>query len=433
MIRTIDLRGRSPDLATVLPRADFVIDTALAAVVAICDDVRDRGATAVMELSSKFDHVTPPSLLVPPEAIEDAVAGLDAGVRKAVMESIRRRRIVCEKTEVELALRSVTLAPGARVDTRVVPVSRVGLYVPGGLAPLASSVLMNAVPAQVAGVGSIAVASSPRPEFGGWPHPTILAVCGLLGLDEVYAVGGAQAIAMFAYGVDGCPRVDMVSGPGNIYVAAAKRHLQGLIGIDSEAGPTEIGILADETANPVFVAADMVSQAEHDPLAAAVLVTNCLELAGQVRSEVARLVASHPLRERLEVSLGGQQSAIVLVDTIEAGLGVVNAYGAEHLEVMTANAAALADQVHNAGAVFVGSYSPVSLGDYAAGSTHVLPTGGVSRFSSGLTVRAFTKQMHVIDYSAGALRELAGDVVTFALAEHLPGHAQAITIRGEHK
>ena len=406
----------------------------MAAVTDICEAVRSRGAAALTELSAKFDHVTPPSLRVPAEAIDAAVRGLDPAVRDAVTESIRRRRAVCEATEVEPAIRSTTLAPGARVDTRVVPVARVGLYVPGGLAPLASSVLMNAVPAEVAGVGSIAVASSPRPEFDGLPHPTILAVCGLLGLTEVYAVGGAQAIAMFAYGVAGlCAPVDLVTGPGNIYVAAAKRHLQGLVGIDSEAGPTEIGILADDTANPTFVAADMVSQAEHDPLAAAVLVTDSPALAERVQAEVARLVASHPIRTRLETSLGGRQSAIVLVDAIEQGLDVVNAYGAEHLEVMTADAAGVAARVHNAGAIFVGPYSPVSLGDYAAGSTHVLPTGGVSRFSSGLTVRAFTRQMHVIDYSEAALRELASDVVTFALAEHLPGHAQAITVRGETK
>ena len=430
MLRIIDLRGGAADPVAALPRADFVIDTAMPVVTAICDDVAARGTQALTELSAKFDHVTPAQLRVPPQAIADAVAGLAPALRSAIQESIGRRRQVCQQVEQEPPSRVVTVAPGATIECRTLPIARVGLYVPGGLAPLASSVLMNAVPAQVAGVGSIAVASSPRPEFDGLPHPTILAVCGLLGLDEVYAVGGAQAIAMFAYGVPGlCDRVDLVTGPGNIYVAAAKRHLQGVIGIDAEAGPTEIAILADETANPVFVAADLVSQAEHDPLAGAVLITHSLSLADRVQEAVKDLVAVHELRDRLETSLGGRQSGIVLVDDIDQGVDVANAYGAEHLEVMTADAKADAARIHNAGAIFVGPFAPVSLGDYSAGSTHVLPTGGTSRFASGLTVRAFTRQIHVIDYDQAALRDIADTVTTFAHAEHLPGHAQAITIR----
>ena len=430
MLRVIDLRGASADLTTVLPRADFVVDSALPAVTAICDDVRARGVQALDELSQKFDHVTPEHLRVPQEAIAEAVAGLDPAVRAAVEEAITRRREVCQALETEPAERSIEVAPGARIGYRVEPVGRVGLYVPGGLAPLASSVLMNAVPAQVAGVSSIAVASSPRPQFGGLPDPVILGVCGLLGLDEVYAVGGAQAIAMFAYGVPGlCPAVDLVTGPGNIYVAAAKRHLHGLVGIDSEAGPTEICVLADGGADPRYVAADLVSQAEHDPLAAAVLVTDSPALAEAAQTEVDRLVAGHPLRERLEISLRGPQSAIVLVDGLAQGLAVVDAYGAEHLEIMTADAPAVAARVHNAGAIFVGPYSPVPLGDYAAGSTHVLPTGGTARFASGLTVRSFTKVMHVIDYDAAALAQVGQAVIDFAHAESLPGHAYAIEAR----
>jgi len=429
MLRTIDLRGSS-DLDAALPRADFSIDSALPVVAAICDDVKARGAAAITELSTKFDHVTPASLRVPIEVIDAAVAGLEPKLRDAIELAITRRRQVCEQTELAPVCRSIMVAPGARVDTREVPMARVGLYVPGGLAPLASSVVHNAVPAQVAGVEAIAIASPPQPEFDGWPHPTILAVCGLLGVDEVYAVGGAQAIAMFAYGVPGvCQPVDLVTGPGNIYVAAAKRHLQGVVGIDSEAGPTEIAILGDKTALPYYAAADLVSQAEHDPLAAAVLITDDIYLAERVENEVMKMVKAHVERERLETSLSGPQSAIVLVRDMEQGLEVANAYGAEHLEVMTADAAELASRVRNAGAIFIGPYSPVSLGDYSAGSTHVLPTGGTARFASGLTVRAFTKQVHVISYDAAALDEVADDVVAFALAEHLPGHAQAVSVR----
>ncbi|MCL2489360.1 MAG: histidinol dehydrogenase [Propionibacteriaceae bacterium] len=427
MLRVIDLRVNQA--LTALPRAGYSVDHAMSTVTTICDDVRERGAAAIVELSERFDHVSP-QLRVPPDAIERAVESMDPAVRQAVTEAIRRRRAVCEQTEKETPERTLVVAPGASVTTRIEPVRRVGLYVPGGLAPLASSVLMNAVPAQVAGVASIAVASSPQARFGGLPDPVILGVCGLLGLDEVYSVGGAQAIAMFAYGVPGlCEPVDVVTGPGNVYVAAAKRHLQGVIGIDAEAGPTEIAVLADAGANPLFVAADLVSQAEHDPLAGAVLVTDSPELADAVQAQVEELVGKHSLRERLQQSLTGDQSAIVLVCDIDQGLAVVDAYGAEHLEVMTADAPAVAARVRNAGAIFVGPYSPVSLGDYAAGSTHVLPTGGTAKFASGLTVRSFTKVMHVIDYSADALAVLADDVEAFAMAESLPGHAQAISVR----
>jgi len=428
-MRLLDLRNVA-DLNAALPRADFSVDSALPAVIAICDDVRYRGIAALTELSDKFDHIVPQNFRVPQDAIDNAVAALDPTVRKAVEVSIERRRQVCNALEVEPAERFVEVAPGARIGYRVEPVGRVGLYVPGGLAPLSSSVLMNAVPAQAAGVGSIAVATSPQARFGGLPDPVILGVCGLLGLTEVYAVGGAQAIAMFAYGVDGlCAPVDLVTGPGNIYVAAAKRHLHGLIGIDSEAGPTEIAILADAGADPLFVAADLLSQAEHDPLAGAVLVTDSEALIDAVQQQLARLVAAHPLRERLEQSLGGTQSAIVRVTDMAQGIAVVDAYAAEHLEVMTADAAAVAARVRNAGAIFVGPHSPVSLGDYSAGSTHVLPTAGTARFASGLTVRAFTKVMHIIEYDQAALDAVAGDVVAFAHAESLPGHAQAITVR----
>jgi histidinol dehydrogenase len=312
----------------------------------------------------------------------------------------------------------------------MVPVGRVGLYVPGGLAPLASSVIMNVVPAQVAGVPSIALASPPQRDHNGWPHPSILALCHLLGVEEVYAVGGAQAIAMFGYGVPGlCEPVNLVTGPGNIYVVAAKRLLKGRVNIDSEAGPTEIAVLADDTADPVHVAADLVSQAEHDPLAAAVLVTDSAALAERVQSELVEQVLAAKHAERIGAALAGPQSAVVLVDDLEQGIAVVDAYAAEHLEIQTRDAERVAARVTNAGAIFVGAWSPVSLGDYCAGSTHVLPTGGCACHSSGLNVLSFLKAVHQVRYTRDALAEVAAAVEVFAEAEDLPAHGAAVTRR----
>ena len=435
MLSLIDLTGSHlDDYASVLPRGRFDVDQALEAVAPICDAVRTEGQAAILRFSELFDQVRPPHLRVPSEALSDALAGLDHDVRAAIELAIQRRRTVCEAIEGEDPWRTVEVAPGAVIGNAILPVARVGLYVPGGLAPLASSVLMNVIPAQVAGVGSLAVATPPQATFGGLPNPVILATCALLGVDEVYAVGGAQAIAMFAHGVPGlCPRVDMVTGPGNIYVVAAKRYLRGLIGIDSEAGPTEIAVLADDTADPRQVAADLISQAEHDPMAGSVLITPSRGLADQVRAEVARQVAGLATAERLAVALSGQQSAVVLVSDLEQGLAVANDYGAEHLEIQVTDAAAWARRVRNAGAIFVGAYSPVPLGDYAAGSTHVLPTGGAARYSSGLTVRSFMRSIHVIDYSRAALTAIGEHVMNFAYAENLPGHAAAIRVRMEEE
>ncbi|TIC88626.1 histidinol dehydrogenase [Nocardioides sp. GY 10113] len=429
MIQRIDLRGSGPDAdyRAAVPRADFDIEAAVPAVHEICEQVRTGGVEAILELGERFDGVRLDDIRVPEGATRAALEALDPDIRAGLEESIRRLRATCT---AELETDVVTdLAPGARVTHRKVPVDRVGLYVPGGLAPLVSSVLMNVVPAQTAGVRSIALASPPQKEFGGSIHPTVLAACALLGVEEVYAVGGAQAIAMFAYGTDPCRRVDLVTGPGNIYVVTAKRLLKGLIGIDSEAGPTEIAILADETADPAFVAADLISQAEHDPLAAAVLVTPSTALAEAVESELAVQVPATKHSDRIRTSLAGPQSGIVLVDDLEQGLAVVDAYAAEHLEIHTADAAAWAARVRNAGAIFVGPYAPVSLGDYCAGSNHVLPTGGCACHSSGLSVRAFTKSVHVVEYSADALAEVGGHVVTLAEAEDLPGHGAAVSLR----
>lgn len=435
MIRRIDLRsaatGRTPgepfDYRTALPRADFDVEAAVPATHAICEEVRTRGLEAILEMSQKFDDVTQSDIRVPVEEMTRALEQLDPAIRAGLEESVRRLRVA---SEAELEHDVVTdLGPGARVVHRKVPVGRVGLYVPGGLAPLVSSVLMNVVPAQVAGVPSLALASPPQKEFGGLPHPTILAACALLGVEEVYAVGGAQAIAMFAYGTGPCAKVDLVTGPGNIWVVTAKRLLKGLVGVDSEAGPTEVAILADETADAAYVAADLISEAEHDPLAAAVLVTDSETLADDVEAELEKQVATTGHVERVKVALGGNQSGIVLVDDLDQGVEVCDAYASEHLEIQTRDAAAVAARIRNAGAIFIGDYAPTALGDYCAGSNHVLPTGGCACHSSGLSVRAFTKSVHVVDYSREGLEAVADHVVTLAEAEDLPGHGQSVRIR----
>ena len=428
MISRIDLRGSLPgDLRSVLPRADLDVEAALEKVRPICDDVRHRGAAAVRDLTERFDGVRLESARVPAEAITRALAELDPGVRDALEESIRRARLVHrDQRRTDTTTRVV---PGGTVTERWVPVERVGLYVPGGRAVYPSSVVMNVVPAQEAGVASLAVTSPAQAEFGGLPHPAILATCALLGVEEAYAVGGAQAIAMFAYGTEECRRADMVTGPGNIWVAAAKRLLKGVIGIDSEAGPTEIAVLADDTADPVHVAADLISQAEHDTLAASVLVTDSEALAAAVEGELAAQVARTKHADRIRAALSGRQSGIVLVDDIDAGLTVVDAYAAEHLEIQTADARAVAARVRNAGAIFVGPYAPVSLGDYLAGSNHVLPTGGCACHSSGLSVQTFLRGIHVIDYDEAALADATRRVVALAEAEDLPAHGAAMTAR----
>ncbi|WP_109506365.1 histidinol dehydrogenase [Nocardioides speluncae] len=429
MMRRIDLRGAEApvDYRSAVPRADFDVEAALHVVKPICDDVRDRGVAAIAEYAARFDGVEQTEVAVPADAIAAALERLDPDVRAGLEESIARLRTTCEAEREQDVTTEV--APGARVTHRLVPVDRVGLYVPGGVAPLVSSVVMNVVPAQVAGVPSIALSSSPQKEHDGLPHPTILAACALLGIDEVYAVGGAQAIAMFAYGAGPCRRVDLVTGPGNIYTVSAKRLLKGIVGIDSEAGPTEIAILADDTADAAYVAADLISQAEHDPLAASVLVTDAEQLVTAVEAELETQVAATKHVERVRTALTGKQSAIVLVDGVEQGLDVVNAYAAEHLEIHTRDATAVAAKVRNAGAVFVGPHAPVSLGDYCAGSNHVLPTAGCACHSSGLSVRSFLKAVHVVDYTQAALEQVADHVIALAEAEDLPGHAAAVRVR----
>jgi histidinol dehydrogenase len=431
VLARIDLRGSAlpgvRDLAGLLPRAATDIDSVMATVRPLCEDVRLRGARAVREITARLDGVDAEDFTVPPEAITAALEGLAPDVRAALEESIARvRRVHADQARTDVTTQVVR---GGTVTERWVPVRRVGLYVPGGLAPLLSSVVMNVVPAQIAGVESIAVASPPQRDHGGLPDPGVLAACALLGIEEVHAVGGAQAIAVFGYGAGACEPVDLVTGPGNVYVTAAKRLLRGLIGIDSEAGPTEVAILADDTADPVHVAADLVSQAEHDPLAGAVLVTTSQALADAVTDLLPAQVAATKHSDRILTALGGSQSGVVLVDDVDAGLAVVDAYAAEHLEIQTRDARAVALRVRNAGAVFVGAWSPVSLGDYIAGSNHVLPTGGCARHSSGLSVQTFLRGIHVVEYDEQALAEVAGHVDALAHAEDLPAHAAAVRVR----
>ena len=434
----IDLRNRSlsaAQLRAALPRGGVDVDAVVPKVRPIVDAVAERGADAALEYGESFDRVRPATVRVPAAELDAALTALHADVRAALQVAIDRARAV-HADQRRTDTTTTTLAPGATVTERWVPVERVGLYVPGGNAVYPSSVVMNVVPAQTAGVDSLVIASPPQAEFGGLPHPTILAAVRLLGVDEVWAVGGAQSVALLAYGgtdTDGAELapVDMITGPGNIYVTAAKRICRSQVGIDAEAGPTEIAILADHTADPVHVAADLISQAEHDEMAASVLVTDSTKLADATDRELANQLETTVHRERVTAALTGKQSAIVLVDDLDAGVRTVNAYAAEHLEIQTVDAREVAGRIRSAGAVFVGAYSPVSLGDYCAGSNHVLPTAGCARHSSGLSVQTFLKGIHVVDYDEAALKDVSGYVITLSQAENLPAHGEAVRRRFE--
>lgn len=430
-IRRIDVRSPALDAPVdyrhVVPRAAFDVEAATHQVRPILEDVRDRGLDAVREYTARFDGVTSDEVAVPAQALQEALEALAPDVRAGLEESIRRLRLTCA-AELESDIVS-QVAPGAVVTHRKIPVDRVGLYVPGGVAPLVSSVVMNVVPAQVAGVVSLALAAPPQRDNDGMPDATTMAACALLGVDEVYAVGGAQAVAMLAYGAGPCRPVDLVTGPGNIYVTAAKRLLRSVVGIDSEAGPSEVLVLADDTANPAYVAADLISQAEHGESSASVLVTPSEGLAAAVEVELAHQVPATKHSERVATALAAIQSAIVLVDDLDQGLAVVNGYATEHLEIQTRDPHTVAAQVRNAGAIFLGAFAPVSLGDYCAGSNHVLPTAGCACHSSGLSVRAFLKSVHVVDYTREALADVAGHVTVLAETEDLPGHGAAVRVR----
>ncbi len=432
MLNVIDLRGRTPstsELRRALPRGGTDVNAVLPTVAPIVEAVRERGSEAALEYGENFDGVTPASVRVPAELLERAVGTLDEDVIEAMQEAISRVRAV--HADQKPASHTTTLGEGATVTEVHIPIERVGLYVPGGKAVYPSSVIMNVVPAQEAGCTSLVVASPPQADHDGWPHPTILAACHLLGVDEVWAVGGAQAVALLAYGDEGLEPVDIITGPGNIFVTAAKRLVNGVVGIDAEAGPSEIAILADDSADPVYIAYDLISQAEHDDLAASVLITDSEELARTVDKEIDERYTVTRNADRVAGALRGQQSGIVLVDDLEQGIAVADANAAEHLEIHTENAREVAERIRHAGAIFVGSYSPVPLGDYAAGSNHVLPTSGTARFSSGLSTHTFLREVNLIEYDRTALKEIGPHIIALADAEDLPAHGESIRARFE--
>lgn len=434
MLKVTDLRGQTPSsaqLRRILPRGGMDVASVLPTVTPIIDAVKTGGAPAALDYGEQFDRVRPASVRVPADVMAAAADNLDDSLRAAVQEAIRRIRAVhaAQKPQEQ----STDVAPGATVTEVFLPVPRVGLYVPGGKAVYPSSVLMNVIPAQEAGAESLVVCSPPQAEFGGWPHPTILAACSMLGVDEVWAVGGAQAVALLAYGDDEAQLepVDMITGPGNIFVAAAKRVVNGVVGIDAEAGPSEIAVLADDTADPLYVAADLISQAEHDENAASVLITDSPEVAEAVDMLIDERATATLNADRAGTALGGPQSGIVLVDDLEAGIAVADAYAAEHLEIHTRNAADVARRIKHAGAIFIGPFSPVPLGDYIAGSNHVLPTSGTARFTPGLTTHTFLRPVNLIEYTEDALAEVAPHIITLSTDEQLPAHGEAIKARTE--
>lgn len=431
-MRTIDLRGRaltSAQMLAAVPRATQARAEALATAQRIVDDVRARGEDSLREQAERFDGVSGHAIRVPAAHIQEALDGLDARIRSALEEAIVRVRAgsAAQVPEERVTL----LGPGARIVQRWQPVRRVGVYIPGGKAVYPSSVIMNVVPAQVAGVSEIALASPPQAEHGGRIHPTILAAAGLLGVSEVYAIGGAGAIGAFAWGVDalGLDPVDVVSGPGNNFVASAKRAVSGIVGIDSEAGATEILVVADDSADPRLVAVDLVSQAEHDEQASAVLVTDSPALAERVAEEVAASAARTRHSERVRAALDGPQSALVLVDDRATAAAFSNAYAPEHLELHLADAETAVADFTSAGAVFLGSHTPVSLGDYLAGSNHVLPTGGQARYGAGLGAYTFLRPQQIVAYDRDALAAVRSQIVALAAAEALPAHGEAIEAR----
>ncbi|MEO8094702.1 MAG: histidinol dehydrogenase [Pseudolysinimonas sp.] len=432
MIQTIDLRGRRlsrAELVALVPRARIDVAVATETAAALISDVRERGEAALLDQAERLDHVRPDVVRVDPATITAAVETLDPAVRHAIEQAISRVR---RASEGQVPPPAVTqMGPGAQVVQRWQPVERVGFYVPGGKAVYPSSVIMNVVPAQVAGVRSFVLASPPQADHSGGVHPTILAAAGILGIEEIYAMGGAGAIGALAYGVAslGLDPVDLITGPGNVYVAAAKRLVRGDVGIDAEAGPTEILVIADATADARLVAADLVSQAEHDELAAALLVTDDADLADRVIAELDRAVAATPHSDRVREALDARQSAIVLVDDIAAAARFSNAYGPEHLELHTADPGETLDLIENAGAIFLGPDAPVSLGDYLAGSNHVLPTGGQSRFASGLGAATFLRSQQVIRYDHGGLEAVRADIRALSDAEQLPAHGDAVDAR----
>jgi len=432
LIRFLDLSNSEISADQVLkdlPRAALDLDAAVEIIRPLVEKIRTDGSQAIKAIAKDIDGIDIDPIRVSEEELTNALANLDPNLRSSLEIAIERvRKVAVESIPKGF---STQLATGATVSQRYQPVDSVGLYVPGGKAVYPSSVIMNVVPAIAAGVKKIAIATPGQAAFGGRPHPTVLATAELLGIRDVFTIGGPAAVIAFAYGVPeiGLDPVNLVTGPGNVYVAAAKRMLRGVIAIDSEAGPTEILVIADDLANPGFVAADLISQAEHDELAAAVLVSDSREFIDKVALELAKQVEAAPNKSRILEALQGQQSALVLVADMDSAAKVADLYATEHLSIQTSQNDRLVSQISNAGAIFLGSFSPVSLGDYLAGSNHVLPTGGQARFGSGLGVHTFLRPQQVVEYSETALSEVSTNVVAIADSEGLEAHGEAIKIR----
>ena len=416
-------------VASALPRARQSDPNIEQKVRDLLADVQINGSDALSKQALEFDGVLPQSIRVPQSALDQALAEFDPLLESAIQESIRRVRLVSQEQLPGNITSNVTI--GGSVELRFKPVDSVGVYVPGGKAVYPSSTIMNVIPAQVAGVKRIALASPAQKANGGLPDKTVLATAALLGITEVYAIGGAGAVAAFAYGVEdlSLEPVQMITGPGNIYVATAKQLLRSVVAIDSEAGPTEIMVIGDETANPAWIAADLISQAEHDENAASILLATTSELVDQVEQELQKQVKVAANQARVLAALEGPQSALVLVDSLDVAAAVANEYAAEHLSLQTLNARKLSTLISNAGAIFIGSYAPVSLGDYLAGSNHVLPTGAQAKRSAGLGVFSFLRPQQVVEFDAPALAEVTEKLEIFSNSEGLPGHGEAARIR----
>ena len=391
----------------------------------IVANVRANGDAAVRDYCQRFDGVKLQSFRLPQEQIDAALEGLDPAFVAALEKAARQIREFHQR-EVEQSW-FTTRPDGTMLGVKVTPLAAAGIYVPGGRAQYPSTVLMNAIPAKVAGVKRVVMVTPPQKD--GLISPYTLAAAKLGGVDEIYMVGGAQAVAALAYGTETIPRVDKITGPGNIFVATAKSLVSAFVGIDAVAGPTEIGIIADETANPSLLAADLIGQAEHDELAGSVLFTDSTEIADKVQESLKYRVPRTEHAERVHTSLSGTQSAIVLTDGLDQSIDAANAYAAEHLEIQTKDADAVVKRIKNAGAIFRGPYSPVPLGDYMSGSNHVLPTGGTARFAAGLGVHTFMKPVEVIEYDEEGLKALAARINAFAVSEDLPAHGECVLSR----
>ncbi|MBQ8731936.1 MAG: histidinol dehydrogenase [Oscillospiraceae bacterium] len=394
------------------------------AVSEIIDAVRERGDEAVKEFTLRFDKKLPPYTEIPRDVINDALTDADPELTDSLLNAIEQIAAFHNRQKQQGFIDA--RPDGVILGQRVRGLSRVGIYVPGGTAAYPSSVLMNAIPAKIAGVGEIIMVTPPGEN--GLPNPDILLAAALSGVDRIFLMGGAQAVAALAYGTETVPKVDKIVGPGNIFVATAKRLLYGVVDIDMIAGPSEILIIADDSARPDFVAADLLSQAEHDKLASAVLLTTSESLAKGVEAELERQLALLPRRDIAETSLK-DFGAIVLCDSIDRAVELANEIAPEHLEVLTEAPMELLGRLDNAGSIFLGPWSPEPLGDYYAGPNHVLPTGGTARFFSPLSVDSFVKRSAFINYSQNALMGAAEDVIRIAEKEGLTAHANSVRVR----